>query len=116
MNLHRYDDALICYKHCKQALEIRKNASSDQSKDIDVVETLQNIGLCLQNLHQYDETLIHYKQALKIENNASPDQTKNSNVGATFHNIGFCLQTLYQYDEALIYSKQTKEIYENTSA
>ena len=58
--LHQYDDALI---YSKQALEIRKNASPDQSKDSNVAWTLHDIGVCLQNLHQYDKAMVYTKQA-----------------------------------------------------
>ena len=55
LNLHLYDEALIYFK---QAFEIRKNASSDRSKDGNVAATLYNIGL------------IYYEQALEMKNDA----------------------------------------------
>ena len=99
MDLNEPAEALI---YCRHALEIEEYSSGDvEEYRWDVAITLNNIGLCHINLHNYDDALTNLYRALEIKQNITLNADNDRNVATTLHNIGLCHKDLHNYDEAL---------------
>ena len=68
-----------------------------------IVVSLHEIGQCLLDMIQHDETLKYFERALQIKQRAITNAETDSSLATTLHGIGRCLVDMNQHDEALNY-------------
>ena len=127
-NMHQYDEALI---YLEQSLDIylcislddesidrniagtyrRIDRNIDERIDRNIAGTRNNIGICMRNMHLYDEALIHLKQSLEIFACISLDEQKDTSIAIVLNSIGLCLKEMHQYCDALPYFNRALSIY-----
>ena len=71
---------------------------------------LNNIGLCLKDMHLYDDALTCLKQSLAIKQAIRLDQLQDCDIADSLKSIGTCLMKMDRYDEALNNLKQSLAI------
>ena len=102
--------------YLQRAHEVEKNLSWEvEANRCIVANTLNNIGLCYKNLHNYDEALTNLNRSLEINQNTTLNVDTDRSVATTLNNIGLYYIGLHNYDEALTNLNRSLEIYQNTT-
>jgi tetratricopeptide (TPR) repeat protein len=74
-------------------------------------KSLNRLGLCYENLGQYEKAIAYQQQSLEIEEEMGNRQGVASSLG----NLGNCYKDLGQYEKAITYHQQYHDISEEIS-
>ncbi|CAK8691734.1 unnamed protein product [Clavelina lepadiformis] len=93
-----YDAALKLFQ---EELEIRKELSSDESRDEDIADTFNQIGICFDRLNNSKKALEYFKESLKIRRTITEDKGKDKDIAAILFNMGISHKNLDNHQEGL---------------
>jgi len=93
-------------KYNQQALEVRR--ALYPGSNIQVAETLDNLGGTYKVLGQYQEALKYYQQALEVKKDLYTGN--HIHLAESLTNVGLAHKALGQYQEAATYLKQALEM------
>ena len=105
-NLRMFSDALHQYETCKN-LYVEMGDKADQCQ---VAKTYNDIGLCFQQLKQYNEAENHHRTALQIMKELYDGKKPGDEFARTYNLIGCCFLEREDHLEAIKYFEESLRI------
>ena len=95
--------------HFKQAIVLNeKNFGLDE---VNIADTINNLGNTFSSLGKYDEAIVHFERALKIKEKAFG--LDHIDTADTIDNLGSTYNSQGKYDEGIVYYERALRIKEN---
>ena len=97
------------FEYLQTALKLFKQISLDVNNDIEVAETLYDLGNCFRQKSQYNDAKRCLDESLQIHKQISPDVHKHDGIARTLREMGCCLRSMNKLEEAKGYFERSLE-------